>query len=186
MSDAKLLKQIKLNDEKAYEMLFRKYFYALHEYAQFYTRNSQHAEDIVEDIFMKIWESRHIITINISVKAYLFRSIHNSCIQYLRHQNVKRKYQNYHQAKLEEAQIINRVFFETGITKLYEEEIENLLNEGIEKLPEKTRVIYRLSRKEYLKNTEIAEKIGVTEKTVEYHISRALDALRKYLKDYIP
>ena len=177
---------IGINDEKAFEALFRECFLILHEYALFYTANSKQAEDIVQDIFLKMWESRDKLIINTSLKAYLFRSVHNNCIQYLRRQSVRKKYDDSHQVKLQESLIMSHLFFESGLSKLFEEEIGTLKNNAINTLPEKTRKIYILSRDKYLKNSKIAELLDITEKTVEYHISRALVALRQQLKDYIP
>ena len=186
MEDQELLTRIRHNDKKAFESIFHEYFHALHEYAYFYIGNSQLAEDIVQDIFLKLWDSRDRLTIHTSLKGYLFRSIHNNCIQYLRHRVVEQNHHAIHQAKLEEAILMNRLFFESGLTKLFENDIESLVNKAIEDLPGTTREIYMLSRYKYLKNSEIAKKISLTEKSVEYHISRALEILRKYLKDYLP
>jgi RNA polymerase sigma-70 factor, ECF subfamily len=177
---------IRIDDEKSFEAWFREYFLILYEYAKFYTANSKDAEDIVQDIFLKIWESREKLVINTSFKAYLFRSVHNNCIQYLRHRSVQKKYNNFHQVKLQEALIMSHLFSESGLTKLFEGEIESLKNNAINHLPEKTRKIFVLSRNGHLKNSKIAEILKITEKTVEYHISRALGILRHQLKDYIP
>ena len=186
MEDQELLTRIKHNDKKAFEYIFHEYFHVLHEYAYFYIENSSLAEDIVQDVFLKIWDSRDRLAIHTSLKGYLFRCIHNNCIQYLRHKMVEQNHQVTNRAKLEEAVIMNRLFFETGLTRLYENDIESLVNKAIDDLPAKTREIYVLSRHKYLKNSAIAKKFNVTEKSIEYHITRALDSLRKYLKDYLP
>lgn len=180
-----MLKRIRKSDRKAFEFIFRKYFDDLHKYANFYVSNSQRAEDIVQDVFLKIWEIRAHLSVKSSLKAYLFRSVHNKCIQYLRHKEVEQAHES-KQAGLEEARAMNRLFFETGLTKLFEQDIESLVEKGILVLPEKTREIYLLSRNSFLKYSEIASRFNMTEKSVEYHISRALDILRKYLKEYLP
>jgi RNA polymerase sigma-70 factor (ECF subfamily) len=186
VEDQELLTRIKHNDKQAFEYIFHEYFHVLHEYAYFYIGNSQLAEDIVQDVFLKIWDSRDRLAIHTSLKGYLFRSIHNNCIQYLRHKVVEQKHHAIHQTKLEEAVLMNRLFFETGLTRLYENDIESLVNKAIDDLPGKTREIYVLSRHKYLKNSAIAKKFNVTEKSIEYHITKALESLRKYLKDYLP
>jgi len=178
-------KLIRIKDEKTFEGLFRDYFHVLHEYALFYTANSKQAEDIVQDIFLKIWESRDQLVINTSLRAYLFRSVHNCCIQYLRHQSVRKKYDESNNIKLQESLIMSHLFFESGLTKLYEEEIEALKNNALNLLPEKTRKIYILSRNGHLKNSKIAEILNITEKAVEYHMSRALGIIRHQLNDYM-
>ncbi|MEN8247994.1 MAG: RNA polymerase sigma-70 factor [Bacteroidota bacterium] len=186
MDDQETLKRIRKNDKKAFEEIFREYYPSLHEYALFYVGNTQLAEDIVQDVFLKIWNTRNRLTIQSSLKGYLIRAIHNHCIQYLRHQVVKQKYQVIHQAKMEEALIMNRLYFECGLSKLFKDDIVSLADKAIDTLPEKTREIFVLSRHRFLKNSEIAKKFNISEKSVEYHISRALDLLRKQLKDYLP
>jgi RNA polymerase sigma-70 factor, ECF subfamily len=177
---------IKLRDEKVFERLFREYFMILYEYALFYTNNSEQAEDIVQDIFLKIWESRDNLIITVSIKAYLFRCVHNNCIQFLKHKSVKNKTDVYLQAKFEESILMGQLFFESGLTRLFKEEIENITNQSINFLPEKTRKIYILSRIGHLKNSKIAEIFQITEKAVEYHITKALGIIRNQLHDYIP
>ena len=88
--------------------------------------------------------------------------------------------------RLEEALMMNRLYFETGLSKLMEKEIGELVEEAIDKLPEKTKDIFLMSRNRHQKNSEIAKKLDVTEKAVEYHIARALLLLRSELKDYLP
>lgn len=186
MEDKKLLEKIKKNDGNAFEELFRRYFSALHNYAIFYTRSSQLAEDMVHDLFFKIWETRKKLAIHTSVKSYLYKSVHNNCIQYLRHLKVEEDHSKKYEAKMQEALLMNRLYFETGLSKLLDKEIGDLVKESISRLPEKTRVIFRMSRDRYLKNSEIAQKLNVTDKAVEYHITRALLIIRQQLKDYLP
>ena len=186
MEDKNLIKRIKKDDGKAFEELFRRYFAALHNYAVFYTGSSQMAEDMVHDVFYKIWDTRKNLNIHTSIKSYLFRSVHNNCIQYLRHLKVVNEHSRKHEARLQEALMMNRLYFETGLSKLMQKEIGELVKEAISTLPEKTRDIFLMSRDMHLKNSEIAQKLEVTEKAVEYHITRALLSLRQELKDYLP
>ncbi len=186
VEDKNLIKRIKKDDGKAFEELFREYFAALHNYAAFYTGSSQIAEDMVHDVFYKIWDTRKTLNIHTSIKSYLFRSVHNNCIQYLRHLKVVKEYSKKHEARLQEALIMNRLYFETGLSKLMEKEIGDLVKEAISRLPEKTGDIFLMSRDMHMKNSEIAQKLDVTEKAVEYHITRALLILRQDLKDYLP
>jgi RNA polymerase sigma-70 factor, ECF subfamily len=185
VKDNDLFKRLKKNDGKAFEELFLRYFTALHNYAGFYIGSTQIAEDLVHDIFYKIWDTRKTLKIHSSIKSYLYRAVHNNCIQYLRHQKIVYQHNLNQQMRLEEALIMNKLYFETGLSKLFEKEINELVDEAIVKLPEKTRDIYLLSRKQHKNNKEIAEKLQITEKSVEYHITRALSLLRKELKEYL-
>ena len=186
MEDKNLLDKIKKNDGKAFEVLFRRYFSALHNYAAFYIGSFQLAEDMVHDVFYKIWDTRKSLNIHTSIKSYLFRSIHYNCIQYLRHLKVVKEHSMRHEAKLQEALMMNRLYFETGLSKLMEKEIGDLVKDAINKLPEKTRCIFLMSRDRQLKNSEIAQKLSVSEKAVEYHMTRALIMMKHELKDYLP
>lgn len=185
MNDKKLLERLKKNDKSVFEELFRRYVPALNEYAYFYVMDMQVAEDIVQDLFAKIWESRSNLNIRVSLRAYLYRSTHNSCIQHLRHKNVSGKHEKFVQSRLNEARIMNQFYFESGINKLFEVEIQQQVAESLKKLPPKTSEIFLLSRNKYLKNSEIAEKFKLTEKSVEYHMTRALEVLRNDLKEYL-
>lgn len=186
MNDVERVLRIKQSDTIAFEELFRAYFTALHTYACFYTGSSQIAEDMVHDVFFKIWDKRKTLEIHTSIKSYLFRAVHNQCVQYLKHMKVASDYAKKHEARLEEALQINKLYFETGLTRLYEKEIKDLVEKAIPKLPQKTREIFLLSRNKQLKHSEIALMFNLTDKAIEYHICRAITLLRKELKDYLP
>ncbi len=161
------------------------YFLDLREYARFYTSDTQTAEDLVHDVFFRIWEKRKKLTILSSIKSYLFRAVHNSSIQYLRHRSVVQQHDNMIKDRLEESLIVNRLCFEEGICRLYEKEIKEIVERSLPILPERTREIYLMSRKRNMNNNEIARDLGVTVKTVEYHLTKALSLLREELKDYL-
>ncbi len=186
MNEIELVQKFKQGDGNAFEEIFRSYITALNNYASFYTGSSQIAEDMVHDVFFKIWEKRKTIEIHTSIKSYLFRAVHNQCVQYLKHQKVTSEYAKKHEARLEEALQINKLYFETGLTRLFEKEIKDLVDKAIPKLPAKTREIFLLSRNKHLKHAEIAVMFNLTEKAVEYHVCRAITLLRKELKDYLP
>lgn len=185
MNDKEFIEGLKKSDERVFEELFRHYVTVLSEYAFFYLRDRQLAEDVVQDLFVKLWENRQSLEIHTSLKAYLYRSTHNSCIQFLRYKTVSDKHEQFLQARLREAKLMNQLYFETGITNLFEKEIGELVNQSLEKLPPKTSEIFRLSRRKYLKNSEIAKQFKLSEKSVEYHITKALEMLRTDLKDYL-
>jgi RNA polymerase sigma-70 factor (ECF subfamily) len=173
-------------DEKSFKELFQQYYTVCKDYARFYTNDAQIAEDIVQDVFLKMWQNRETLNIETSSKGYLIRSIHNACIQFLRHQKITERYSEEQRYKLEESILMNRLFFEDGLSKLFQSDINEIVNQSIAKLPVKTRTIFRLSRNEFKKNSVIALEMDLSEKSVEYHISKALESLRINLKDYLP
>lgn len=173
-------------DEKSFKELFQQYYTVCKDFARFYTNDAQIAEDIVQDVFLKMWQTRESLNIETSSKGYLIRSVHNACIQYLRHQKIIERYTDEQRYKLEESILMNRLFFEDGLSRLFQSDINDIVNQSISKLPAKTRKIFKLSRDEYKKNSEIALEMELSEKSVEYHISKALESLRINLKDYLP
>lgn len=185
MSDKEFTVGLKKSDERVFEKLFRHYVTPLSEYAFFYLKDRQLAEDIVQDLFVKLWENRQSLEIHSSLKAYLYRSTHNSCIQFLRYKTVSDKHEKFLQTRLREAKLMNQLYFENGITNLFEKEIVELVNQSLEKLSPKTSEIFRLSRRKYLKNSEIAKRFNLSEKSIEYHITKALEVLKIDLKDYL-
>jgi RNA polymerase sigma-70 factor, ECF subfamily len=185
LTEKEILKRLKKNDETAFEELFRMYFTALHSYAKFYTGNSQIAEDMVHDVFFRIWEIRKNMEVHTSIKSYLYRAVHNNCIQHLRHQKVVQNHNKIQQAKLEEALVLNKLYFETGLGKLFEKDIQSMVDKAITQLPEKTGKTYILSRKQHKNNLDIAKELNISEKAVEYHITKALSLLRSVLKEYL-
>lgn len=132
MDDKTFLLKLKNGEKETFEILFRKYSPLLTEYATFYTRDIQVSEDIVQDIFYKLWKDRELLKINTSLKAYLYRSIHNNCIQYLRHKTVSQKHNKHLERRLKEAYIMNCLFIESGINNLFEKEIKALIRENPE------------------------------------------------------
>ena len=182
----KAIGRIQQLDEESLERFFREYYLLLLEYANFYLFNSQLSEDFVHDVFVEVWEAKNKIKIRVSLKAYILKCLHNKCIQYLRHQSVKQKYKTAIQMKLEEARIMNQSFEGGEITRLFEEEIQSLVEQAIKNIPEKTRTVFLMSRRQYFKNAEIARELNLSEKAIEYHITQALQILRKQLQDYLP
>lgn len=141
-----------------------------------YLSNQVAVEDIVQEIFVKLWEKREQLSIDTSLKSYLFQSAHNSCLNFLKHLEVEKKYS-----------IDINHFASTKIDHdtLVEEELNLRLYSSIESLPEKCRLVFKLSRFEGLKQQEIANKLGISVKTVKNHIGKALKIIRKDLGDLL-
>jgi RNA polymerase sigma-70 factor, ECF subfamily len=103
----------------------------------------------------------------------------------MRHLKVVRSHSEKEETRMEEALLMNKLYFETGLTKLLEKEIGELVENALTKLPEKTRDVYLLSRKEYLNNSQISDKLGISVKAIEYHITKALCLLKQELQAYL-
>lgn len=145
----------------------------------------QVSRDLVQDAFFALWEKADQLEINQSPKAYLYQAVKNSCLNYNRHLSIKRSAEaeiQYKIAILERQVYINS---DSPYFSLIEQELEEKINQVIESLPEKCREVFKLSRFENLKNKEIAEKLDISVKAVEKHISKALTILRCNLADYL-
>ncbi len=174
-----LLQRIRRGDLKAFESLFRNYYAKLCGYAFRYIKDMDQAEEIVQDLFLKIWENRKKLAITSSIRSYLYRSVHNNCLLYLEHKAVEKKYENH---------IRYTTGQESGLDaseRVNTDELEEIIDKTLNALPEKTRMIFNLSRFEGLKYREIAERMAVSIKTVEANMARALKLFRENLKDYV-
>ncbi|MCD7850385.1 MAG: RNA polymerase sigma-70 factor [Parabacteroides sp.] len=175
-----LLWRISVNDdEAAYRSLFEHYYAALCLFAKRYIEDKNVREDIVQDVFFNIWEKRKSITTNISAQNYLITCVKNLSLNHLRKQGYV---QDYHNRIIKMAPI-----YSNGEEDIYTlNELEALLEQTLPKLPPEYRLAFELSRIEQKSMDEIAEIMGVSVRTVERYRDKALDILKKELKDYLP
>jgi len=136
------------------------------------------AEEIVQDIIFKLWQQKELLESIKSLKAYLFRSVHNRCLNFIKHELHKEKYIDKAWGELKKIELEN---FED----MQNRELEEKLNNAIHALPERCREVFLLSRFEGKKNKEISEQLGISVKAVEANITRALVSVREKLKSYL-
>ncbi len=162
----------------AFEDLFKSHYKRLHAYACTIVKDEIMAEEMVQQVFYKLWEKRDRIQVQQSVTAYLYRSVYHESINYLRHAKVKSAYQfhaAYHTSHQEST---------SGRTAL--RELEQKLDTALKELPQQCRTIFQMSRFEELKYREIADQLGLSVKTVENQMGKALRLLRVKLADFLP
>lgn len=164
--------------EKIVEEAFKNNFKALHAYAHTIVQDESMAEEIVQTIFLKLWETSARMTIHTSLKAYLYKSVYHESLNQLKHQKVQRKYME--QAMAEQKQIQAEHWDEA------DKELRLQLKGALQQLPEKCRTVFQLSRFEGLKYQEIADKLDISLKTVEAHMGKAMKLLRIKLADFLP
>lgn len=171
--------RIKLGDEQAFELLFRKYYVRLCGFANKFSNDPEEAREVVQEVFTKVWEGRDDIDPEESLKAYIFKITRNICINKLRRKQVESKY----------IEIYKLVYVENREVSPYESLIADELNENINtalnKIPAKCRRVFDLSRVEGLKYSEIAVALHISVKTVEAQMSKALHILRYELREYL-
>lgn len=170
-----LYEKIQQGDTKAFEKLFKMYYGYLCNFATKIVEDDVAAEEIVQDFFVKFWERRSAISVESSLKNYLFRSVKNLCLNQIKHNNIK----------LQHAQTVIAESEASDFNDHYTEvDLAADIAKSIEELPEKRREIFRLSREEGLKYREIAEKLNISVKTVEAQMGLAIKYLRDKLKKY--
>lgn len=171
--------RIKLGDEQAFELLFRKYYTSLCRFANKFLNDPEEAKNIVQDVFTKIWEDREDIEPESSLKSYIFKITQNLSLNKLARNKVESKYiEIYKQVYLNNSEI-------SSSESMMSKELENNIFLAINKLPEGCKRVFELSRNEGLKYNEIAEMLHISVKTVEAQMSKALRTLRVELKDYL-
>jgi len=167
-----------LYDDHAFEQLFKSHYNALHSYASAMLRDEDTAEEIVQSMFLRFWEKRSLLNIQTSIKAYLYKCVHNDSLNYLKHQTIKTKYQDYAAYSMND-------HYEPASSKVELTELESRLQEALRELPEQCRTIFQMSRFEELKYREIADQLGLSVKTIENQMGKALRILRIKLADFI-
>src|SRR5512133_3969896 len=173
------LEQIAGGDKQAFERLFKNHFRDLCLYASYRTHDPEAAREIVQDLFCTIWEKRTELRIHTSVTSYLYRSVHNAALNFLKHEKVKDRSHQY----LAEHSIPESYEAEEEIRAM---ELSTALAGALESLPEKTREIFEMVRFKDLKYREVAEKLNISQKTVEAHMTNALKLLKISLRNYLP
>ena len=171
------VEDLRNGSHKAYEELFTRYYEALCRYAYSLLKDSDESEELVQKIFVKLWDQRESIIIQTSISSYLYRMVHNAAInQSQLKRNTNTISINY----------INFSDIECGdeSDSIAQEDLNNAFEKALGQLPEQSRVIFELSRKRHLKNNEISEKLKISVKTVEAHITKSLKHLRVELKDF--
>ncbi|SHF77740.1 RNA polymerase sigma-70 factor, ECF subfamily [Mariniphaga anaerophila] len=161
-----------------FDQIFLKYYHSLLLYGLKFIRDENDVHDIVQEVFVTVWEKEKYTFSDAHLKSYLFNSVRNGCLNHIRHQSVVNK----HIEKQELSLLINELnFYGSGEKSLIEKESLKEIYAAIESLPPKQKEMIELSRFEGLKNKEIAEKLGIPLRTVETRLFRALSGLRKVL-----
>jgi RNA polymerase sigma-70 factor (family 1) len=175
--EAQTITAIRQGDEAAFEQVFRHYYAPLCRYAMRFVFESAEAEEVVQQVFTRIWERRAEMNITVSLKSYLYRSVHNGCL------NLKQKRQN--EMRYRETQL--RVVHASSepLTEMRGRELEKAIANALKVLPEQCRKVFELSRFEELKYREIAETLGISIKTVENQMGKALRIMREQLAPFL-
>ena len=176
------------NDKKSdFSRVYSIYFPKLVRFAREFVLSTEDAENIIQDIFIYLWEHQELLNTLTNLNAFLFTLVKNKCIDQLRQQKLlERRKEEFKTVFDKEIQLKIYALQQFDENALSNEDIEIILNNAINSLPEKCREVFILSRMEGLKNREIAEKLNISTKTVENQMTTAILKLRVELKDYLP
>ena len=179
MNPDELLWKIAINDDKeAFRTLFDLFYPALCIHAKRFVEDRAVAEDLVQDVFVILWENRKKVKIELSVRKYLIASVKNQSLRHLKREGYKQDYIETYLSKNADISDYNEFYLLT--------ELQKLLEEALARLPETYRLIFEMSRLENKSNTEIAETLDIPLRTVERYKAKIIDILKKDLKDYLP
>jgi RNA polymerase sigma-70 factor (ECF subfamily) len=174
--DTEIPGRIRQGDIKEFESLFRSSYVSLVRYAKTLIKDHDSAEEIVQDLFFRLWKDKEKLNIESSLNGYLFRSVHNKCLHYIEHNKVVERHAGEISKRQSEKQ-------ESPADILQYKELQTRIARILERLPGRCGQIFYMSRFEGLKYTEIAEKLSVSIKTVESNMGRALKEFRKELTE---
>ena len=177
LNSEQLIPLLLSGDEATFEKVYKHFIRPLHLYAISILRDEDTAKGMVQNVFMRLWERKERLNFSGSIKAYLYGAVYNECLNNLRHQKVKVNHQQHvlYMTK-------DKVDESAGMELL---DLKEKLQQALNDLPEKCRTVFQLSRFEDLKYQEIADELGISIKTVENQMGKALRILRTKLVDFL-
>lgn len=177
-SDTNIWRKLKQGNHQVFTSLFNTYYKGLVLFGGNFIRNQAVCEDIVQSVFMKLWRERESLHIETSLKSYLVKSVQNACLDEIRHLSSVEEHQQYS---------INTYLIDLYDTEHYMlySDLQEHLEKALAKLPPGYREVIEMSRLEKRKYKEIAQKLQISERTVEARMYKALNLLRIYLKDFL-
>ncbi|MFC5412931.1 RNA polymerase sigma-70 factor [Larkinella bovis] len=176
LDDELILKALSEGNRLALAELYERYWYALYRVALQKTKSQEIAEELVQDLFVQLWQKRASLAVR-RADFYLFSALKYSVIDYIKRQIVHEKFQQYQQT-------FGSQVDESTEEQLAYHDLVGTIETELLKLPAKTQEVFRLSRFEGQTIPEISERLALTDKAVEYHLSKALKLLRAQLRDY--
>ena len=164
-------------DQTAFEFLFHFYYPGLVIYSAQFTADRMEAEEIVQDFFVRFWNNHQKLVPSDSLKSYVFSSVKNSCLNFLKHKKIEEKYIN-QMLELSDRHLAYDPDLYT------DSDLQGKIKKTIDLLPKRCKEIFNMSRMQGKKNNEIAIELNISKRTVETQISNALKIFKERLKDY--
>lgn len=181
-----ILHNLKNGDSKAFERIFNFWYEPLVHFADEYISDIESARNIIQNIFLKLWEKHELVDPDSNLKSYLYIAARNACLSHIRHLKVESAFFKKSLRNSEDLQLNYDALEELKMEQIDFLKLEKLIQDTIDSLPERCREVFLMSRYEEMKNKEIAEKLDISVKAVEANITRALTKLRETTRDYLP
>jgi len=178
VSDNDLLELLKKNELKAFKEIYHRYWKKIYGSAYKRLKSKELSEEIVQELFVNLWDKRQTLQFRISLSSYLYASVSHYIIDSYRKELVRQKYRKAFKVSYTDSANSTEEAYNL-------KELSHTIETEILQLPDKCRSVYELSRKEYKSNKEIALHLGISEKTVENHLTKALKRLRVSLSHYL-
>ena len=172
-SETHIIKGIRAGRESAFDQLFQEYYRSLSVFALKYISDLEVAKEIVQDLFVHLYENRKSLFISTSLESYLYQSVRNRCLNQIKQQKTQKKHLDQYQSEQESTVDLEDLIRET--------ELEHHIFKVVSSLPPQCQNIFNMSRVKGLSNSEIAEQLNISKRTVETQISNALKVLREKL-----
>jgi RNA polymerase sigma-70 factor (ECF subfamily) len=177
MDDRVLLQRVQSGDEGAYDAVFRNWYPILVRVGAALLHDSDAAEEVAQDVMLEFWRRRHVLDASVPLRAYLLRSVRNRALNHLRHLKVRRQSESDVEA-LYDAPLASD-------QPIVAKELAAAVEEVVRQLPPRCREVFELSRVDGLRYAEIAETLGISMKTVEAQMGKALRILRERLAPWL-
>lgn len=176
-TDSELTEALRKGDKEAFEVLFRRYWKQAHFFVRGRVFSNEEAKDIVQEVFTDIWHNRGDRQIE-SFKTYLFTALKYRTIKYIRGLINHEKYWDHYSAYVPKSTNQTQQDIDYNL-------LADVLEQGMERLPEKTKTVFMLNRFQGKSLPEISKALNLSEKAIQYHLTKSLKQLRLHLKDYI-
>lgn len=184
LSDKQLFNQIQSGNKDCFEKLFFNYYDNLCRYAYLIIKKKHDAEEIVQETFVKLWERKSEIYIDTSIKAYLYKAVHNQCLNHIDYLRVRERFSDKYLS--ENKDMVSPVSPDYPLANLLSQEIDAVIQKAISNLPGQCKEVFVEIRQHDLSYAETAEKIGISINTVKTQLQRAMSKLREELKEFLP
>jgi RNA polymerase sigma-70 factor (ECF subfamily) len=176
--------RIRQGDVDEYERLFRSCYKRLCIYAENIIGNRMDAEEIVCNLFVRIWEKREHLSVRGAMESYIVSAVHHEAINYLKHAEVEERYREKVHYQLKHLDLLNPEGVDTPLTDMLEKELYELIENAVQTLPKQCREVFVLHMMDGLSYEEVAVRLGVTVNTVRTQITRAMKKMRHALSPF--